>query len=95
MKEMLNLYLCRFAHIFQLQLLDRHFPHFEFLNLAGGGHRVPVNEFNVFGDFVVGNLVAAEVTDLFFSHVHPFFEDDGGHDLFSVFSVGDAIYLNV
>src|SRR6185369_3569392 len=70
-------------------------PHLEFLDLAGGGHRVAVDEFDVFRDFVVGNPVFAEVADFVFAHRHPFFEDDGGHYLFAVFAVRYAVNLDI
>lgn len=65
--------------------LETHFFQFEFLNLARTGKWELVDEEDVLGNLVAGNLAAAEQLHIFGSHLGTFLENDEGTNRLAVF----------
>src|SRR5690348_13919173 len=79
----------------ELQLLDRHLAQPELLDLAADRHRKRIDELPVAWNLEVGDLSPTVLAELFDGRVFALLQDDPGHDLLSIFLVGDAYHLYV
>src|SRR6266851_1641369 len=79
----------------EAQFRDHLLAHQKFLDLAGYCHRKAVDELDVAGDFVVGDLFPAEGADFVGIRRLSVAQANPGAQLFAVMRVRNADYLNV
>src|SRR5258705_9764988 len=74
----------------QFEFFDHAFTHHELLSLARDRHRHFFDKANVSGDLVVGDLIAAELSDVVFGAIVAGLEHDPRAYLFAVFLIRDT-----
>src|SRR5262249_54972870 len=77
------------------QLTNRDFPHFEFLDLAGDGHRKRIHESDIAGYFEVRDPAPTEVLDILVRELCSLLQFHPGHHFFAILVVRDADYLHI
>src|SRR6516164_1855057 len=89
--------LCRLnlGDAFQAQLINRDFPHFEFLDLAGDGHWKRIHESDIAGYFEVRDPAPTEVLDILLREFCSLLQLHPGHHCFAILVVRDADYLHI
>src|SRR5689334_4166809 len=67
----------------QTQLVDHLLAHHEFLDLAGHGHREALDEPDIAGDLVVGDLALAEIQHFLLGQADAVMHQNPGAELFA------------